>query len=36
VAFLFQTYLETNLLGIFFWIIMGSLQNTNLAKYENE
>ncbi len=24
-AFLFQTYLETNLLGIFFWIILGGL-----------
>jgi O-antigen ligase len=26
VAFLFQTYLETNLLGIFFWIIIGGLR----------
>jgi len=25
IAFLFQTYLETNLLGIFFWIILGGL-----------
>ncbi len=32
VAFLFQTYLETNLLGIFFWIILGSLRNTNLLR----
>ena len=26
IAFLFQTYLETNLLGIFFWIILGGLR----------
>lgn len=29
-AFLFQTYLETNLLGMFFWIIMGLLRITNI------
>jgi O-antigen ligase len=29
IAFLFQTYLETNLLGIFFWIILGGLAVLN-------
>jgi O-antigen ligase len=29
VAFLFQTYLETNLLGIFFWMILGGLAVLN-------
>ncbi|MFH0930089.1 MAG: O-antigen ligase family protein [Candidatus Moraniibacteriota bacterium] len=29
-AFLFQTYLETNLLGIFFWIILGGLSVLNV------
>jgi hypothetical protein len=28
IAFLFQTYLETNLLGMFFWIITGALRIT--------
>lgn len=32
VAFLFQTYLETNLLGIFFWIILGALRITNQVR----
>ncbi len=32
IAFLFQTYLETNLLGIFFWIILGGLR---ITAYEN-
>jgi O-antigen ligase len=26
IAFLFQTYLETNLLGMFFWVIIGGLR----------
>jgi O-antigen ligase len=35
-AMLFQTYLETNLLGIFFWIILGGLNViNNIIKNEN-
>lgn len=32
IAFLFQPYLETNLLGIFFWMIFGALRITNFTK----
>jgi hypothetical protein len=36
IAFLFQTYLETNLLGIFFWLTLGGLRNTNLANSKRQ
>ncbi len=35
VFFLFQPYLETNLLGIFFWIILAFQRNLIFQKYEN-
>ncbi|GBE16940.1 O-Antigen ligase [bacterium BMS3Abin15] len=35
IAFLFQPYLEANLLGIFFWIILGLIRAYNLQSYEN-
>jgi O-antigen ligase len=36
IAFLFQTYLETNLLGMFFWVIMGSLRSYGFYELRNE
>jgi len=32
IAFLFQTYLETNLLGIFFWMILGGLAALSISR----
>lgn len=36
IAMLFQTYLETNLLGIFFWIILGGLSVINDTNYHED
>ncbi len=35
VNFMFQPYLETNLLGIFFWIILGLLRATMFHSYKS-
>lgn len=36
IVFLFQPYLETNLLGIFFWIILGLIRNNVYADSRNQ